>query len=124
MRRNFEVFGALDEKTHFYKGLFKDTVPSWKGQLSVLRIDGNLHDSYQNALYYLCPQLSVGGYCIFDDVMNHTAVRAAWREFRIYYNMTENLTRIDHHSAYFKKTGHFEVDYSRMRALVDANKPR
>merc|ERR1719220_2958792 len=121
VQKNFEKFGALDKNVQFYKGLFKNTVPPFRGTLAVLRIDGNFYDSYQDALYYMYPQVPVGGLVIWDDVMSHPDVMQCWKDFKKDYNMTENLIQIDIHSAWFRKVRHFNVDFKKMRAPRDAN---
>jgi len=124
VKHNFEKYQVLDDKVLFYKGLFKDTVPRFKGhQLAVLRVDGNFYDSYQDALYYLYPQVPVGGIIIFDDVMSHKAVMACWKDFKKDQGLPEDLTPIDHHSAWFRKTIAIDVNFTHFKPPRDANKP-
>jgi hypothetical protein len=126
VRHNFEKYN-LKEGVYFHKGLFKDTVPGFSknftGQIAVLRVDGNFYDSYQDAMYYLYDKVPVGGYVIFDDVMSHVAVMDFWKDFKREQNVPENLTPIDDHSAYFKKTKESRTDFKYFRAPRDANKP-
>lgn len=73
VRHNFEKYGLLDERVIFVKGLFKDTLPNFStmhphARFSILRIDSNFYDSYQDCFYYLYEMLSTGGYLIMDDV--------------------------------------------------------
>jgi len=73
VRHNFEKYGLLDERVIFVKGLFKDTLPGFAKQypdlkFSVLRLDSNFYDSYQDSFYYLYERLSMGGYLIMDDI--------------------------------------------------------
>ena len=117
----------------FYKGLFKDTLPGYYAKhkdsnmkLAVLRVDGNFHDSYQDALYYLYGFVPVGGFVIFDDVFSHKGAMQAWNEFNKDHGefnkdhgLPEELTRIDIYiyiySGYFRKTRSVSVDFTKMR---------
>jgi hypothetical protein len=70
VEHNFAKYGLLDDHVKFFKGLFKDTVPTFRQQhngskIAILRIDGNFYDSYQDALYHLYELVPVGGYVIF-----------------------------------------------------------
>jgi len=125
VKHNLDKY-ELSEGTYFHKGLFKDTVPSFAkaftGQIAVLRIDGNYYDSYQDAMYYLYDKVPVGGYVIFDDIMSHSAVRRFWEDFKRDQGVPEDITPIDDHSAYFKKTKAIATDFKFFRAPQDANK--
>jgi len=126
---NFQKFGVLDDNVEFHKGLFKNTVPAFVAanpnlQLSVLRIDGNFYDSYQDALYYLFPLVPVGGYVIFDDVFVNNgdeAIMQCWLDFKKDNSVPEELTRIDDVSAYFKKTVDTKIDRAHMKTPRDSN---
>ena len=92
-------------KVFFYRGLFQTTLPPFYAkhkdsglQLAVLRVDGNFHDSYQDALYNLYGFVPVGGYVIFDDVFSHAGAMQAWKEFKEDHGLPEELTQIDQHS--------------------------
>ena len=50
--------------------------------LAVLRTDGNYYDSYADALYFLYPKVSVGGYIMFDDIYSHVVFMEAWNHFK------------------------------------------
>ena len=92
-------------------------------KLAVLRVDGNFHDSYQDALYYLYGFVPVGGFVIFDDVFSHKGAMQAWNEFNKDHGLPEELTRIDIYiyiyvyiySGYFRKTRSVSVDFTKMR---------
>ena len=125
VKQYFELFDVYDEHVHFVKGLFKESLPKFKDfqdPIAVLRVDGNFYDSYQDAMYYLYPNVPVGGIVIFDDVMSHAAVGRFWKDFKADYSMPEELNRIDRHSAWFRKEKQFKVDYNKMRPPQDANK--
>ena len=128
VQHNFDKYGLLDENVRFYKGLFKDSVPRFRKlhgdeTISVLRIDGNFYDSYQDAFYYLYELVPVGGFVIFDDIRSHPAVMQMWLDFQADQHVTEELTTIDIHSAYFRKKRDVKVDMGKMRPPRDANKP-
>jgi predicted O-methyltransferase YrrM len=126
VKGNFELFGLLGPNVHFVKGLFKDSLPSLSkshaGPIAVLRVDGNFYDSYQDAMYYLYPKVPVGGVVIFDDIMSHPHVMRFWTDFKKDYNMSDDLNRIDKHSAWFRKEKDIAVNFQQMRAPQDANK--
>jgi len=125
VEHNLEKYHAK-EGSVFHKGLFKDSVKpfasEFKGNISVLRVDGNFYDSYQDAMYYLYDKVPVGGYVIFDDVMSHPAVTRFWNDFKKEQQLPEELTQIDFHSAYFKKTKAVLPNFTFFRAPQDANK--
>ena len=124
----FKLYGAYDRNVHIHKGLFRDTLPAFRenashagAKIAVLRVDGNHHDSYQDALYNLYGLVPVGGYVIFDDVQSHQGAMQAWREFKRDQGLPETLQPIDHHSAYFKKTRDITVNFNKKRRSVDVN---
>jgi len=125
VQHNFEKYGLKNGYT-FHKGLFKDSVPpfakAFTGNISVLRVDGNFYDSYQDAMYYLYDKVPVGGYVIFDDVRTHTNVMRFWVDFKKEQGLPEELTTIDFHSAYFKKTKAIVPNFKHFRAPQDCNK--
>jgi len=122
VKHNFDKYQVLDDHVHFYKGMFKETVPSFQGQLAVLRIDSSFYDSYQDALYYLYPKVPVGGIVIFDDVFHVKAVLQCWQDFKHDQGLPEELTKIDHQSAWFRKTVAIDVDFKHFKPPRDANK--
>merc|ERR1719440_2615639 len=84
VHQNFKKYDVLDDNVVFHKGLFMDTLPRFKkeigdNQISVLRLDGNFYDSYQDSFYYLYDRVPVGGYVIFDD-WSPDVVREAWAD--------------------------------------------
>lgn len=68
VKRNFERYDLLDDQVRFLKGWFKDTLPDAPiEKLAILRIDADMYQSTTEALQYLYPKLSPGGWVIVDD---------------------------------------------------------
>jgi len=125
VRSHFDQLDLGGPHVHFVKGLFMDTVPAWKEkniQIAVLRVDGNFYDSYQDAMYYFYEKVPIGGVVIFDDVMSHPAVARFWEDFKAEQGLSEELVRIDNHSAWFRKTKAVVIDWSKFHAPQDVNK--
>lgn len=120
---NFDLFGLNGPNVHFVKGLFKDTIPTWKKgtSIAVLRVDGNFYDSYQDAMYTMYEDIPIGGIVIFDDVMSHPPVKQFWIDFKSEQNLPEDLNRIDTHSAWFRKRVHTKIDQSKKHPPQDVN---
>ena len=132
VRGAFDAYGVNTSGVKFIKGLFKDTLPSFRKArlaagskpISVLRIDGNFYDSHQDALYYLYDFVPVGGVIIFDDFTHLTAERA-WHDFQADQDFSETATKLpdpDKNGAWFVKTVAVKVDMSKMRPAEDCNK--
>jgi hypothetical protein len=65
---NFKKFNLLDDRVHFIKGFFCDTLSKAPiEKLAILRLDGDLYSSTMDCLEALYPKLSIGGYIIIDD---------------------------------------------------------
>jgi len=94
----------LDSRVKFIKGWFKDTLPTAPIQkLSLLRLDGDLYESTIDALFYLYPKLSVGGFCIIDDWGAIPACKKAVEDYRRIFNITERIQVIDWTGIFWKK---------------------
>lgn len=62
--------GHPENKLHIYEGWFQETLPSAINnipELAILRLDGDLYDSYKSSLEYLYPKVKSGGFVIIDD---------------------------------------------------------
>ncbi len=104
VQRNFARYGLLDGQVHFLKGFFKDTLPQAPiGRLAVLRIDADLYESTMDAMNYLYPKLSVGGYIILDDYVNLPDSTRATDDYRKQRGITEPIQVIDHNGAFWQK---------------------
>lgn len=104
VKANFARYGLLDEQVRFLVGWFRDTLPGAPiDRLAVLRLDGDLYESTMDALRYLYPKLSVGGYVVIDDYGAVVACRAAVGDFRAEHGITETLERIDWTGAFWQR---------------------
>jgi Macrocin-O-methyltransferase (TylF) len=83
VRGNFERYGLLDEQVAFLPGWFRDTLPGAPMEsIAVLRIDADMYESTLEALTYLYPKLSPGGYAIIDDYGCLPNCKAAVDDYR------------------------------------------
>lgn len=104
VKANFARYGVLDDRVRFLVGLFHDTLPTAPiEQLSILRIDADMYGSTMDALRYLYPKLSVGGYVIIDDYGAIPACRAAVEDFRAEHGIAEKLEHIDWTGVFWKR---------------------
>lgn len=68
VKANFAKYDLLDDQVRFIAGWFHDTLPVVPiEQLAVLRLDCDMYSSTTDALTYLYPKVSSGGYVIVDD---------------------------------------------------------
>jgi len=69
VRASFHKFGMLDDRTHFVKGYFEDTVPKFTAPnpIALLRMDGDLYSSTKVVLQHLQPKVQTGGWIVVDD---------------------------------------------------------
>ncbi len=105
VRDNFARYGLLDDRVRFLKGWFKDTLKDAPIQkLAILRIDADLYESTTEALSYLYPKLSAGGYVIIDDYGALAPCRKAVDEFRARHGIAAPIRRIDWTGVYWLKS--------------------
>lgn len=96
VKKNFKKYGLLDDQIRFLPGWFCDTLPNAPiSRLAVLRIDADMYQSTMEALRFLYPKVSVGGYVIIDDYGAIQNCRAAVDDFRREFGVTEKLHQID-----------------------------
>ena len=96
VKANFERYGLLDDRVRFLPGWFKDTLADAPiGEISVLRLDGDLYESTIQALDALYPRLSSGGYCIIDDYLAVKACELAVTDYREKHGITAEIVDID-----------------------------
>jgi len=104
VKANFRRYSLLDDQVKFLVGWFKDSLPKAPiERLSVLRVDGDLYESTWEALQYLYPKLSIGGYCIVDDYGAIAACRRAVEDFRKANKITSELKKIDWTGVYWRR---------------------
>lgn len=100
----FERYGLLDDRVHFVKGWFRDSLPALKGhQWSTIRLDGDMYESTMDALENLYDSLSPGGFAIIDDYFAFDECRAAVADYRGRVGSTEQIIDIDGAGAYWRK---------------------
>lgn len=105
VRSNFERYELLDDQVEFIVGWFRDSLPNAPiGDLSVLRVDGDLYESTIEVLEPLYPKLNVGGYCIVDDYGTIPACASAVRDYRERNGITEEIVDVDGRGIYWRKT--------------------
>lgn len=104
VKANFARYGLLDDRVRFLVGWFRDTLPGVPiDHLAVLRIDGDMYESTMDALRYLYPKLSVGGYAIIDDYGALPVCKAAVEDFRAKHGIIEELEQIDLTGVFWKR---------------------
>ncbi len=106
VRANFAKYGLLDERVHFLKGWFKDTLPAAPiERLAILRLDGDMYASTMDALVNLYGKVSAGGFVIVDDYGEVEACRKAVEDFRAGQGIVAPLVAIDGSGVFWKKSG-------------------
>jgi O-methyltransferase len=104
VKANFVRFGLLDQQVRFLVGWFRDTLPTAPiERLAVLRLDGDLYESTMDALQYLYPKLSLGGYLIVDDYGCVAGCKAAVADFRVAHGIIEEIVPIDWSGVFWKR---------------------
>jgi hypothetical protein len=100
----FSRFGLLDDQVNFVKGWFKDTLPKLcDNRWSVIRIDADLYESTMDALKFLYPNLSPGGYVIIDDYGGLACCREAVQDYRALNGITEEIRQVDWTGVYWQR---------------------
>jgi len=91
VRANFLRFGLLDERVHFVKGHFVDTMKTVEVEkIAVLRLDADTWDATSDVLEALYDRVSDGGYIIIDD-FHLNGARGATLDFRKKRGITDPL---------------------------------
>jgi hypothetical protein len=104
VQHHFQVYDLLDDQVRFLKGWFKDTLPTAPiERLAVMRLDGDLYQSTIEALTYLYPKLSPGGYAILDDYFVHDSCRSAVEDYRTQNGITEEIVEVDGNAGYWRR---------------------
>lgn len=65
----FDKIRYSEQNVIIHKGWFQDTIPVAESidKIAILRLDGDLYDSYKVALDHLYPKVVKGGFVIIDD---------------------------------------------------------
>ena len=104
VKENFAAYGLLDEQVVFLKGWFSETLPAAPiGQLSILRLDGDMYESTMVALESLYPKLAVGGYVIVDDYCI-ASCRKAVSDFRQANGIVDQIVDIDGTGVFWRRS--------------------
>ena len=107
VKANFERYGLLDERVHFVKGWFADTLPELTDRsFAVVRLDGDMYESTMDGLQSLYPVLSPGGFLIVDDYGNPSTPGAkhAVDDYRREHDIEEPIQQIDWTGVYWRKS--------------------
>jgi hypothetical protein len=69
---------------------------------AILRLDGDMYESTMEVLEHLYPDLSPGGYVIFDDYKIKRC-REAVHDFRDAHGISEEIVPVDWTGVYWQK---------------------
>jgi O-methyltransferase len=104
VRANFARYGLLDEQVRFLKGWFRDSLPAAPiKKLAVMRLDGDMYESTMDALVWLYPKLSPGGFVILDDYNTVTSCNEAALGYRKEHGITAAIVEIRGGGAFWRK---------------------
>lgn len=102
VKRNFELFGMLDEQVEFIPGYFEDTLKDAPIQkIAVARLDGDMYSSTISSLDALYHKISPGGYLIIDDY-SLDECKAAVSDFRAEHGIQSEIREIDWTGIYWR----------------------
>lgn len=105
VKANIERFSLPSDRVKFVKGWFKDSLPSAPiGQLSMLRLDGDLYESTMDAITALYDKVSRGGFIIVDDYGAWEPCKKAITDFRRSRGITDEIVDIDGVGAFWRKS--------------------
>jgi O-methyltransferase len=105
VQANFAKYGLLDDQVCFLKGWFKDVLPDLLvDKVALMRLDGDMYESTMDALTYLYPKLSRGGYVIIDDYGYINSCRQAVHDFRAANQIEEEIRPIDWSGVYWQRS--------------------
>lgn len=106
VKANFRKFNLLDDRVHFIKGWFSETLPRAPIQrLALIRLDGDYFESTMDGLINLYPKLSPGGFIIIDDYGEEewTYCKRAVDQYRDQHNIDAPLMPVDAKCFYWQK---------------------
>ena len=102
----FKKLKLKDERVHFVKGWFQDTLPETKntiGKIALLRVDGDWYASTKVCFEHLYDNVVNGGYVIVDDYGYFPGCRKAVDEFFQSRGLNIKLEWVDYSRVYFRK---------------------
>lgn len=100
----FERYGLLDSRVRFLPGWFHETLPLAPiERLSLMRLDGDMYGSTMDALQFLYPRLSAGGYVVIDDYQI-AGCRSAVDHFRERNAIEDELVHVDRAIVYWQRS--------------------
>ena len=105
VKSNFSRYDLLDEQVKFLSGWFCDTLPSAPiEKLPILRLDADMYQSTYEALEYLYPKLSIGGYVIVDDYRSINTCKQAVEDYRNNHSINDELVWTDQTEVYWRRS--------------------
>ncbi len=102
----FDKLKLKDERVHFVKGWFQDTLPASKnviGPIALLRVDGDWYASTKVCLEELYDNVVRGGYVIIDDYGYFPGCRKAVDDFLRARGLNIKLQWVDYSRVFFCK---------------------
>lgn len=107
VKENFAKWSLPIDNIEFVKGWFQNTLPVYENQIdeiSILRLDGDLHESTLVCLNYLYPKVSKGGVVIIDDYALEGCRVAVKQYFESINEPLPEMINVDGNGVhYFKK---------------------
>jgi O-methyltransferase len=104
VRKNFDVYGLLDEQVVFLVGRFRDTLPTLTDErFAVIRLDGDMYESTMDALTHLYPRLSPGGFAIIDDYGPIQGCRTAVHDYLNAHKLSPEIVPVDVACVWWRK---------------------
>jgi hypothetical protein len=104
VQENFRRYDLLDNQVEFLKGWFEHTLPDAPiDRLAVLRIDADMYQSTTEALQFLYPKLSPGGWVIIDDYTCIPICAKAVGDYRAAHGIDAEIRKIDWCGVYWQK---------------------
>lgn len=86
-----------------YEGWFKDTLPTYKGEIAVLRLDSDWYESTRECLEAMYGKVASGGVVIVDDYGHWQGCREAVDEFRAANGIVAPMTKVDYTAIWWRK---------------------
>lgn len=101
---SMNYFGLNDEQVVFLEGWFKDTLKGLSDEkFALIRLDGDYYESTRDAIKYLYPRLSNGGYVIIDDYNLPVGCKKAIDEYRKENGISTPIIKINKQAVYWRK---------------------